>query len=125
MRGRLFWSALVAIAFCGKAIAAADELVEDTVVASSSEIDGSSVESTSDDADEAATSAATRTKSNEKRVNGNGRYSVPDPALELVDPRTYRLRVIIRIEATDSPVKNVVATGPIPMDWPEQRVRLI
>ncbi|HEY2892951.1 MAG TPA: transglutaminase domain-containing protein, partial [Pirellulales bacterium] len=125
MRGRLFWSALVAIVFCVRPVPADDEFVEDTVVASSSEIDGSAAESTSDDADDVATSAAAPSKSAEKRITGNGRYSVPDPALELVDPRTYRLRVIIRIEATDSPVKNVVATGPIPMDWPEQRVRLI
>ena len=33
--------------------------------------------------------------------------------------------MIIRVEAPDGAVRNVVATGPIPMDWPEQRVRLI
>ena len=31
------------------------------------------------------------------------------------------LKVIIRIEAPDGAVKNVIATGPIPMDWPEQQ----
>ncbi|MGD9721978.1 MAG: transglutaminase family protein [Pirellulales bacterium] len=53
------------------------------------------------------------------------RFAIPDPALELTDPRTYRLRVLIRIDAPEAPVKGVVATGPIPMDWPEQRVRLL
>jgi len=125
MRGLLFWPALVAITFCVRPVPAGDELVEDTVEASSSEVDGHSVATTSEDAADVAASAATPSKITEKRVTGNGRYAVPDPALELVDPRTYRLRVVIRIEATDSPVKNVVATGPIPMDWPEQRVRLI
>ncbi len=50
---------------------------------------------------------------------------MPDPALELADPRTYRLRVEIRIEAPDGAARNIVATGPIPMDWPEQKVRLL
>ena len=45
--------------------------------------------------------------------------------MELLDPRTYRLKVLIRIDAPDGMVKSVMATGPIPMDWPEQRVRLI
>jgi hypothetical protein len=53
------------------------------------------------------------------------RFAAPDPALELADPRTYRLKVVIRIEAPEGALKNVVATGPVPMDWPEQRVRLL
>jgi len=49
-----------------------------------------------------------------------------DPALRYTDPRTYRFKVAVRIEAPeDSPVKNVVAVAPIPRDWPEQKVRLI
>ncbi len=50
---------------------------------------------------------------------------VKDPALELTDPRTYRLKVIVRVEAPDGKLTNVVAIAPIPMDWPEQQVRLI
>jgi hypothetical protein len=53
------------------------------------------------------------------------RFAAPDPALALADPRTYRLKVVIRIEAPEGALRNVVATGPIPMDWPEQRVRLL
>ena len=53
------------------------------------------------------------------------RFAVPDPALELTDPRTYRLKWVIKIDAPDAPAKGIVATGPIPMDWPEQRVRLL
>jgi transglutaminase-like putative cysteine protease len=53
------------------------------------------------------------------------RYSVADPALELADPRTYQLRVLFRISAPEATVNNIVATGPIPMEWPEQKVRLL
>ena len=50
----------------------------------------------------------------------------PDPAIELLEPRTYRLKIVLRVEApedADSP--NVVMVAPIPMDWPEQRARMI
>ena len=50
---------------------------------------------------------------------------VKDPALELTDPRTYRLNIVMRVEAPDGKLTNVVAVEPIPMDWPEQQVRLI
>lgn len=106
----------------------AEEIVEDTVVA----------EEESLSADERPTdkTAGSRSANKPSKPSGgvaaqvspgnmNGRYAMPDEALELFDPRTYRLKVIIRIEAADGAVKNVIATGPIPMDWPEQRVRLI
>ncbi len=48
-----------------------------------------------------------------------------DPALELVDPRTYRLKIVIRVDATDGVASNVAVVGPIPMEWPEQRLRLL
>ena len=97
----------------------ADEVVEDTVVA-----DG-------DDATPAADDPPAGSADSEAKLGApakpppRSRYAVPDPALELADPRTYRLKVIIRVEANEGAVKNVVAMGPIPMDWPEQRVRLI
>jgi hypothetical protein len=50
---------------------------------------------------------------------------VLDPALQLLDPRVYRLKLVIKVEAPDSAATNVVATGPVPMDWPEQRIRLL
>lgn len=97
----------------------AEEVVEDTVVAEeeplSTEDTGGSESAATPDGRSAQKSLAT----------AKNRYAVPDAALELFDPRTYRLKVIIRIEAADGAVKNVIATGPIPMDWPEQRVRLI
>ncbi len=102
----------------------AEEVVEDTVVA----------EDDSLAPDERPSDGLTSVLSANKPAGGaaqltrpvaNGRYAVPDAALELADPRTYRLKVVIRIEAPDGAVKNVIATGPIPMDWPEQRVRLI
>jgi hypothetical protein len=97
----------------------ADEVVEDTVVADSDDaqpaLDGSDVYPENSESNPLEKPVA----------SAKNKYAIPDPALELVDPRTYRLRVVIRIEAPDGAVKNVIATGPIPMDWPEQRVRLI
>jgi transglutaminase-like putative cysteine protease len=50
----------------------------------------------------------------------------PDPAIELLEPRTYRLKIVLRVEAPeDSDSRNVVVVAPIPMDWPEQKARLI
>ncbi len=48
-----------------------------------------------------------------------------DPSLELLDPRTYRLRVGVKIEAPDGAAKEVVAIFPIPIEWPEQRLRIL
>jgi transglutaminase-like putative cysteine protease len=59
------------------------------------------------------------------RQGVKNRYAVPDPALELADPRTYRLRVVVKVTAQDAEVDNIVATCPIPMEWPEQKVRLL
>lgn len=97
----------------------AGEVVEDTVVADEEPLsseDTSGSESDANPGDRPAQKSLSSAKN---------RYAVPDAALELFDPRTYRLKVVIRIEAADGAVKNVIATGPIPMDWPEQRVRLI
>lgn len=50
----------------------------------------------------------------------------PDPSIELLEPRTYRLKIVVRIEAPeDDESRNVVVVAPIPMDWPEQKARLI
>ena len=59
------------------------------------------------------------------RQPAKNRYAVADPALELADPRTYRLRVVVKITAQEAEVDNLVATCPIPMEWPEQKVRLL
>lgn len=49
-----------------------------------------------------------------------------DPAIELTAPRTYQLKMIVRVEAPkESASKNVVVVAPIPMDWYEQKVRLL
>src|SRR5262245_44040392 len=86
--------------------------VEDTVVAEEAETTGVPAPS---EAAPAEPAPAQRAK---------GRQHVPlDPMLELADPRTYRLKVVIRISAVEAPVSNVIATGPVPMDWPEQTVR--
>jgi hypothetical protein len=88
--------------------------VEDTVVANEAETTGVPAVET---APAEPVGPARRAK---------GRQHVPiDPMLELADPRTYRLKVVIRISAVEAAVTNVIATGPIPMDWPEQTVRLL
>ncbi len=58
-------------------------------------------------------------------VPAKNRFDKPDPALELGDRRTYRFKWAILIDAPDAPCKGVVAMGPIPMNWPEQQVRLL
>jgi hypothetical protein len=118
----MIWVALAAGVCLGMAAGSrlwAEEVVEDTVVADQDAaqpaVDGSDISPENSEGN-----------SLEKLgPSAKNKYAIPDPALELVDPRTYRLRVVIRIEAPDGAVKNVIATGPIPMDWPEQRVRLI
>jgi len=100
--------------------AVASDEVEETVVA-----DGADATPATNDAPSNSTESDSEAKSGAPAKQPRSRYAVPDPALELADPRTYRLKVIIRVEAPDGAVKNVVAMGPIPMDWPEQRVRLI
>jgi hypothetical protein len=102
--------------------AIAQEFVEDTVVADDDQTrptESSPSESKPDAADDASEHARPA------HATIKNKYAIVDPALELADPRTYRLKVIIRVEAPEGSVKNVIATGPIPMDWPEQRVRLI
>lgn len=98
----------------------AEDVIEDTVVADESDTDPELAAKKAAGATEPKTSTVKAVPSTAKN-----RFAVPDPALELADPRTYRLKVIIKVDAPDGPVKNVVATGPIPMDWPEQRVRLL
>jgi hypothetical protein len=95
-----------------------EEVLEDTVVAT----DADSRPAYEESAGEHATEAALPAKGSPEP---HGKYAVPDPAIELSDPRTYRLRVLIKLTATEGPLRNVVATGPIPMDWPEQQVRVI
>jgi hypothetical protein len=111
--------AMFSVATARLASLSAEEVVEDTVVAEEAPL-------SSEDTTGSKSAANPDGLSSQKSLaTAKNRYAVPDAALELFDPRTYRLKVIIRIEAADGAVKNVIATGPIPMDWPEQRVRLI
>ena len=48
-----------------------------------------------------------------------------DPALQLTDPRTYQLKIVHRVEAPEGTVTNVVVVGPVPIEWPEQQLRLL
>lgn len=114
MPGTLIAAAIACLHWVYAPEVRAQEEVANTVVAT--EADSRPTQETRD--------AKLRRRS-EARAARKDRYAIPDPALELSDPRTYRLKITIRIEAVDSPVRNVVATGPIPMNWPEQRVRLL
>lgn len=101
----------------------AEQFVEDTAVADENgagvTLDGNRPAADANDHD---ASSSTQTRVPRPRKN---RFSTPDPALELTDPRTYRLKWVIKIDAPDAPAKGIVATGPIPMEWPEQHVRLL
>jgi len=95
---------------------------DEPVIATASSKSGAS-ENELDEHDDAALQAPEaklqRAAAGERRPGG-------DPALRYTDPRTYRFKIAVRIEAPEkSPVKNVVAVAPIPRDWPEQKVRLI
>jgi hypothetical protein len=64
------------------------------------------------------------------KVSGKGAEATQtfekDPLLELTDPRTYRLKVVIRVTSpAEGDSQNVVVVAPIPMDWPEQQIRLL
>lgn len=49
-----------------------------------------------------------------------------DPAIELTAPRTYQLKMVVRVTAPkETACKNVAVVAPIPMDWHEQKVRLL
>lgn len=98
----------------------AEEVVEYTVVAD--EADSKSGDAAAFQENDSNSSADRLKASQAAALN---RYAEIDPALELADPRTYRFKMVVRIDAPDGPVKNVVATGPVPMNWPEQRVRLL
>ncbi len=114
-----------------RAVAQRQEEVADTVVADPGDLGvglGTGLVATTP-ADDVAPPTEDRQPDNAVRTAVpkpvKNRYATPDPALELTDPRTYRLKWAIRIEAASAPAKGIVATGPIPMDWPEQRVRLL
>lgn len=48
-----------------------------------------------------------------------------DPGLpyELTNPRTYRLKVSIRLGAGRQPLRRVTVMAPVPIDWREQQVK--
>lgn len=114
----------IACAASFAALARAEEVVEDTVVAEPSDSLPPGEEPVTSISSSTSTSKADAATPAPPVVAKN-KYAQPDPAIELADPRTYRLKVIMRVEATDGAVRGVTAISPIPMDWPEQRVRLI
>ncbi|REK06711.1 MAG: hypothetical protein DWQ37_21925 [Planctomycetota bacterium] len=116
-------AALVLLLRTGTAMAQQEE-VEDTVVATDADSRPLFERAREKEAADKTAKPAAQPPSGFRRRPKN-RFAVPDPALELADPRTYRLRVMIRISAPEGPVKGITATCPIPMDWPEQQVRLL
>jgi transglutaminase-like putative cysteine protease len=49
----------------------------------------------------------------------------PSSPLLREQSRTFHLRIGIRVRASDGPIQQAVASTAIPMEWPEQQVRLI
>jgi hypothetical protein len=45
--------------------------------------------------------------------------------LRYAEPQTYQARFALTLRATRGPVRNVIATSAVPVDWPEQQVRLV
>ena len=45
--------------------------------------------------------------------------------LRYSEPQTYQARFAVTLRATRAPVRNVIATSAVPVDWPEQQVRLV
>ena len=72
----------------------------------------------------ASSLVAQETEPAEKPAPSAGPAEVRGP-LELIEPRIYRLRVATRIEAPDGPINNVVAIAPFPLEWPEQKLKLL
>ncbi len=83
-----------------------------------SSADSSTEESSESTAPEPTEKVPAAKKSTAKKV-------VLDPALQLTDPRTYQLKLVHRVEAPDGVVNNVVVVGPVPIEWPEQQLRLL
>jgi hypothetical protein len=94
------------------------------------ELEASIVEDADDGPDEVAAVATNSSKTTEstnaRDVAAGERRPGGDSSLRFTDPRIYRLKVVVRVEAPDeTPLKNVVAVAPLPRDWPEQKVRLL
>ncbi len=122
-RAALF--ALLASSFTFAAFAQREQ-VEDTIVADDKDARPLfERKATKKPAFETASPRPETENSKTVRQPTKNRFDVADPALELADPRTYRLHVVIKITAQEAEVNNLVATCPIPMDWPEQKVRLL
>lgn len=49
----------------------------------------------------------------------------PEPVVTTTPIATVRIRFRFTVTASTSAVRNVIATGPLPIDWPEQKVKLI
>ena len=53
------------------------------------------------------------------------RDRTPSPVVLLEAPRTFRLRIGMRLHAADGAIQRAVAAVAIPMEWPEQQVRVL
>ena len=59
-------------------------------------------------------------------LNGLGRSGFAEPpGIEITQPTTYRLKIVMRIAAEAKSLRRVTATCPIPVDWREQKVKLL
>lgn len=123
------------VAVCGVVFPSAAEAKEkskpERAAAASDADDGAAAddEAAADDSRAGKPNAARPAKSAAKpyrKTADNNQEFEKDPFLEMSDPRTYRLKVLVRVSApAESDTQNVVVVAPVPMDWPEQQARLL
>ncbi len=123
------------VAFCGAVFPSAADAKEkskpERAAAASDADDGAAAddEPAADDSRAGKPGAARPAKPAAKpyrKTADNNQEFEKDPFLEMSDPRTYRLKVLVRVSApAESDTQNVVVVAPVPMDWPEQQARLL
>lgn len=58
-------------------------------------------------------------------LSKSGDVDKPAALLEYSEPKTYQLKITLTVSAPAGPLKNVAATMPVPVKWPEQDVQLL
>jgi hypothetical protein len=124
-RNLVHWLAFLAVLTLADVSLAADRLARKDSKAATGTQRNRDEAVVDDEVDSPTSSSADSARREQKPVVIKPGVS-PDPAIELLEPRTYRLKILVSIESpADSETRNAVVVAPIPMDWPEQKVRMI
>jgi transglutaminase-like putative cysteine protease len=123
-------SLVFSIAFLASLSTAALSTAEDRVARKDAKVAAGKTGNASEFPPENAEASATDTTADQPDVTSKHAAVKPgvspDPAIELLEPRTYRLKLVVKVQAPEeSDSRNVVVVAPIPMDWPEQKARMI